>query len=107
MSPHQHINLILAHLLEDGTKLKILSEILGPSSKGQIKPKEDWRAIDPLKKERTKRICCFFAMTIWKYLKLEIEIKYFWTVKEKTQIRSFSFWENLRRANLLTVLSDL
>ena len=25
----------------------------------------------------------------------------------KKQIRSFIFWENLRRANLLTVLSDL
>ena len=33
---------------------------------------------------------------------LELGVK-----KQKTQIRSFVFWENLRRANLLTVLSDL
>ena len=26
---------------------------------------------------------------------------------KKTQIRSFVFWENLRRANLLSILSDL
>ena len=26
---------------------------------------------------------------------------------KKTFVRSFGFWENLRRANLLTVLSDL
>ena len=49
-------------------------------------------------------------MTAWKYLKLEIgtsSFKYFRTVKQKNQIGSFTFWENLRRANLLTVLSDL
>ena len=43
-------------------------------------------------------------------LKLEIEIssfKYFRTVKQKKQIRSFVFWENLWCANLLSVLSDL
>ena len=51
-------------------------------------------------------------MTVQKYLKLEIStssFKYFRTVKQKNkkQINLFSFWENLRHANLLTVLSDL
>ena len=53
-----------------------------------------------------------FAMTVPKYLNLEISIasfKYFRTVfkAKKKQICLFGFWENLRRANLLTVLSDL
>jgi hypothetical protein len=40
-------------------------------SKGQIKPKADWRAIDSPKKRRNEFV--FFAMTVRKYLKLEIE----------------------------------
>ena len=50
----------------------------------QIKPKADWRAIDSPKK-RTNEFG-FFAMTVGKYLKLEILIssfKYFRTVKQK------------------------
>ena len=77
-------------------------------AKGQVKPKADWRAIDSPKKRTNKFV--FFAMTVRKYLKLEIEtssFKYFRSVKQKNQIGSFGFWENLRRANLLTVLSDL
>ena len=80
----------------------------GEFFKGQIKPKADWRAIDSPKKRTNEFV--FFAMTVRKYLKLEISIssfKYFRTVKQKKQIGSFGFWENLRRANLLTVLSDL
>ena len=53
--------------------------------KGQIKPKADWRAIDS-PTERTNKCVLFFAMTVQKYLKLEILIssfKYFWTVKQK------------------------
>ena len=77
--------------------------------KGQIEPKADWRAIDSPKKHMNE--FGFFAMTVQKYLKLEILIssfKYFQTVKQKKkQIRSFSFWENLRHANLLMILSDL
>ena len=54
------------------------------SGKGQIKPKADLRAIDSPEK-RTNEVG-FFAMTVWKYLKLEISIsslKYFRTVKQK------------------------
>jgi hypothetical protein len=75
--------------------------------KGQIKPKADSPAID-FPKKRTNEF--LFARTVRKYLKLEILIasfKYFQTVKQKNQIGSFGFWENLWRANLLTVLSDL
>ena len=53
--------------------------------KGQIKPKADWRTIDSPKK-RTNEFG-FFAMTVRKYLKLEVSIssfKYFRTVKQKT-----------------------
>ena len=77
-------------------------------AKVQIKPRADWRAIDSPKKRTNK--FGFFAMAVRKYLKLQIEtssFKYFRTVKQKKQIGSFGFWENLRRANLLTVLSDL
>ena len=78
-------------------------------TKDQIIPKADWPAIDSAKK-RTNEFG-FFAMTVRKYLKLEVSsssFKYFWTVKKKKGIiSSFSFWENLRCANLLTVLSDL
>jgi len=41
-------------------------------TKGQIKPKADWRAIDSPKKQ-TKEFG-FFAITVRKYLKLEISI---------------------------------
>ena len=58
--------------------------------KGQIKPKADWHAIDSPKKRMNE--FGFFAMTVRKYLK---------------QIGSFGFLENLRHANLLTVLSDI
>ena len=78
------------------------------SSKGQIKLKADWRTIDSPKTLTNKFV--YFAMTVRKYLKLNIWIssfKYFRTVKQKqNQIDSFGFWENLRHANLLTVLSD-
>ena len=57
-------------------------------TKGQIKPKADWRAVDSPKKQTNKFV--FFAVK-----------------SKKAKIRSFVFWENLRRANLLTVLSDL
>ena len=66
------------------------------NSKGQIKPKADWRAIDSPKKTN-ERIWVFSAMTVRKYLK----------PKEKHQIGSFGFWENLQNANLLLVLSEL
>ena len=55
-------------------------------AKGQIKPKADWRAVDSPKKQRTNLV--FFA-------------------ERQKQICSFVFLENLQRANLLTVLSDL
>ena len=51
--------------------------------KGQVKPEADWHAIDSPKK-RTDNFFC--AMTVHKYLKLEITIssfKYFRTVKQK------------------------
>ena len=54
------------------------------ASKGQIKPKADWRAIDSPKKQTSG--FGFFAKTVWKYLKLEISIlgfMYFQTVKQK------------------------
>ena len=53
-------------------------------TKGQIKPKADWRAIDSPKKRTNEFV--FFAMRVRKYLKLEIEtssFKYFRTVKQK------------------------
>ena len=77
-------------------------------TKGQIKPKADWRAIDSPKKTINEFV--FFAMTVRKYLKLEISIssfKYFRTVKQIKQIRSFVFWENLWHAHLLSVLFNL
>ena len=57
--------------------------------KGQIKPKADWPAIDSPKKTKER---FFFAMTVRKYLKLEIWIssfKYFKTVKQKTRFIQF------------------
>ena len=63
-------------------------------TKGQTKPKADWRAIDSPEK-RTNEF--FFAVKSKKSKKQ----------KSKKQIGSFVFWENLRHANLLTVLSDL
>ena len=54
------------------------------STKGQIKPKADWRAIDSPKKRTNEFV--FFAMTVRKYLKLVVSIssfKYFRTVKQK------------------------
>ena len=53
-------------------------------TKGQIKPKADLRAIDSPKK-RTDEFG-FFAMTVRKYLKLEVSsssFKYFRTLKQK------------------------
>ena len=61
-------------------------------TKGQIKPKADWRATDSPKKRRNKFVFFHDSPEI-----LE-------TIKKN---RSFVFWENLKRANLLLVLSDL
>ena len=55
--------------------------------KGQIKPKVDWHAIDFPKKQMKE--FGFFAK------------------KQNKQTCSFGFWENLPRANLLTVSSVL
>ena len=47
-------------------------------------------------------------MTVWNYVLETLKIsnfKYFQTVRQKSQIHSFCFWENLQRANLLTILS--
>ena len=68
--------------------LLVIIIILLYVAKGQIKPKADWCAVDSPKKEQTS----FFAVK---------------SKKAKKQIGSFVFWENLRRANLLMVLSDL
>ena len=57
-------------------------------TKDQIKPQADLCTVDSPKKRTT-------------------EFGFLFAVKRKKQIRSFVFWENLRRANLLTVLSDL
>ena len=87
------------HLISTGTpRFSDLSTAL----KGQIKPKADWRFMDS-PKIRTDEFG-FFAMTVRKYLKHDISIssfKYFRTVMQKKN-RLFAFWENLRRANLLT-----
>ena len=61
-------------------------------AKGQIKPKADLRAIDSPKKRTDEFV--FFAMTVRKYLKLEVSIssfKYFQTVKQKTKFISSVF----------------
>ena len=60
-------------------------------SKGQIKLKADLRGVESPKK-RTNKFVAFFAIK---------------SKRAKNQICLFVFWENLRRANLLTVLSDL
>ena len=62
------------------------------TAKGQIKPKADCRTVDYPKK-RMNEFVCLFCREKQKSI--------------KNQIRSFVFWENLRRVNLLTVLSDL
>ena len=56
--------------------------------KGQIKPKADWRAVDSPKKRTNEFLLFAFLL---------------FTAKETLLV----FWENLRRANLLLVLSDL
>jgi hypothetical protein len=64
--------------------------------KGQMKPKADWRTIDSPKKQMNKFVVAF-AMTVRKYLKLEILIssfKNFLTVKPK-------------KKNVRSVLSEL
>ena len=73
-------------------------------TKGQTKPKEDWRTIDSPKKRMNE--FGFSAMTVRKYLKLEVKFQVFPDCKGKKN-GSFGFWENLLRANLLTVLFDL
>ena len=60
----------------------------------------DWRAIDSPKKQTNEFV--FFAMTVRKYLKLEISI----FCKARKKICLFGSLENLQRANLLTVLSE-
>ena len=57
------------------------------NTKGQIKPKADWRAADSPKKRTNKFVFVAFLL--------------FTAKKHKV------FWENLRRANLLSVLSDI
>ena len=69
----------------------IIQPVILVLSKGQIKPKVDWHATDSPKKRTNK--FGFFAIAVRKYM--------------KKQIRSFVFLEDLRRANLLSVLSDL
>ena len=67
--------------------------------KGQIKPKADWPAIDCPKKRTNEFVLSGNKIS---------SFKYFWTDKQKNkQICLFVFWENLWRANLFTVLSDL
>ena len=75
------------------------------ATKGQIKPKADWRAIDSPKKRTNE----FFFHDSPEILEILISsFKYFRTVMAKNkQIHSFVFWENLWSANLLSVLSDL
>ena len=58
--------------------------------KAQIKPKADWRAVDSPKKQMNEFV--LFAVN---------------SKKQTKQIRLFVFRENLRRINLLWVLSDL
>ena len=77
-------------------------------AKGQTKPKADWRTKDFPKRRTNKFI--FLPWQSGNTIKLEILIanfKYFQSVKQKNQIGSFGFWENLQRANLLMVLFDL
>ena len=59
------------------------------STKGQMKPEADLRALDSPKNEQTNLL--FFC---------------FPTLHGK-KTNSFVFWENLRHTNLLTVSSDL
>jgi hypothetical protein len=58
-----------------------------------MKPKADWRAVDSPQK-KNKQIYLFFAVKSKR-------------AKKTKKNHSFIMWENLRRANLLTVLSDL
>ena len=62
-------------------------------TKGQIKPKADWRAADSPKKQTNEFVFVAFLL--------------FTAKKKKERNCSFVFWENLRRPNLLLVLSDL
>ena len=86
------------------------------SVKVKINPKADWRAIDSPKNKQT--VCLFFCHdspdrlgTLNFDFKFQVfDFKHFQTVKQKKtnkQIHSFGFLENLRRGNLLMVLSDL
>ena len=69
--------------------------------KGQIKLKADWCAVRcRFSQKQTNGFVFFFA------IKISI-FKYFQNVKQKKQIGSFGFGENLLRANLLTVKSNL
>ena len=75
--------------------------------KGQIKPKADLCAIDSPKKRTDEFV--FFAVTVRKYLKLEVlssSFMYFRTVKRKKQIRSFVFWENLSLGVFAEIISE-
>ena len=67
-------------------------DLLLEASKGKIKPKADWRAIDSPKKQTNKFV--LFAEKSKKANKMNF-------------VCLFVFWENLWRANLLSVLSDL
>ena len=71
-------------------KSNYTSEFPDFGAKGQIKPKADWHAVDSHKK-RIKEVVLFFAVK-----------------RKKRKNRWFvHFSENLRRKNLLMVLSDL
>ena len=69
---------------------KIRNTMVGINFKGQIKPKADWHIVDSPRKG-TNEFGHFFALKSEK-------------AKKKKKI---FFCENLRRANLLTDLSDL
>ena len=78
--------------------------------KGQIKPKADWRAIDCPKKRMNEFFFVCFALqsgNTWN-LKSKFQVSSISGLsRQKNQINLFVFWENLWRANLLSVLSDL
>ena len=77
----------------NGANSVAIEETIG--TKGQIKPKADWRAIDSPKK-RTNEFVGFFAMTVWKYLKFRFQVSSISGLSwQKKQIRLFIFWENL------------
>ena len=66
-------------------------ELVFNQVKGQMKPKTDWRAVDSPKK-RTNELFLFFCRG---------------KQKDKKRICPFVAWENLRRTNLLRILSEL